>query len=122
MHIQIDPDFLGTTTIPAHQTDGFSTLEITHSYSILASSSWTFSLSGKGTVRGVYKAKHFAFGFSSIFYSPLSVPRPVNKDRYGFKYGLLDGFYLCKHFQGFYSRQPQQVILNAHYNIHCLLN
>jgi hypothetical protein len=60
------PDFLGTTTIPAHQVDGFSTLEITAGDSIIPSSFWTFSRSGKGTFRVVYKAKRCSSGFSSI--------------------------------------------------------
>ena len=76
------PDFLGTTTIPAHQSDGFLYFGNTPSDSMLASSFWTFSLSGKGTVHGVYLAKGFVFGFSSILYSLLRVPRPVNKDGY----------------------------------------
>ena len=50
-HMQIAPDFLGTTTIPAHNGVGLSTLEIMPMDSILFSSSMTFGKNGSGTWR-----------------------------------------------------------------------
>ena len=63
-HMRIAPDFLGTTTIPAHHGVGSSTLEMMPMDSILFSSSMTFGQSGSGTWRGVNSAYGFASGLS----------------------------------------------------------
>lgn len=52
-------DFLGTTTIPAHQGVGSDTLEITPAFSTLSSSSVTLGWRGKGTCHGVKKSIKF---------------------------------------------------------------
>ena len=49
------PDFLGTTTIPAHQGVGSLTGDITPICSIRVSSSCTLVRRGMGTFLGVYK-------------------------------------------------------------------
>ena len=53
--IRMAPDFLGATTIPAHQGVGESTFEITPMDSIRLSLSSTFCRSGSGTLLGVYR-------------------------------------------------------------------
>ena len=73
------PDFLGTTTIPAHQGVGSSTGVMTPSDYMLESSSFTFCRRGNSTFLGVYRANGCASGFRQISYgSPFQVPRPVN--------------------------------------------
>ena len=77
--IRTVPSFLGTTTIPAHQGVGTSTLEMTPKDSMRDSSSFTFLQSGSGTFLGVCRAKGVASGLRQIWNSPLSVPRPENR-------------------------------------------
>ena len=52
-HMWTAPNFLGTTTIPAHHGVGLLTLEINPVFSILLSSAATRGQSGSGTCRGV---------------------------------------------------------------------
>ena len=72
------PFFLGTTTIPAHQSVGTSTLEMTSRVSMRLSSSRTFSRRGMGTFLAVKRAWGAALGFRRISYSPFMVPSPLN--------------------------------------------
>ena len=65
-HICTAPDFFGATTMPAHQGVGMSTFDITPIASMHFSSSATFSLSGRGTRRGVKSANGVAPGFNLI--------------------------------------------------------
>ena len=58
------PDFLGTTTIPAHHGVGTSTLEITPMASILASCLVTLGLRGRAMLQGVESAYAIASGFN----------------------------------------------------------
>ena len=74
--IQTVPSFLGTTTIPAHQGVGTSTLEMTPKDSMRDSSSFTFLQSGSGTFLG--RVKGVASGLRRSWNSPFSVPRPEN--------------------------------------------
>ena len=77
--IRTVPSFLGTTTIPAHQGAGTSTLEMTPKDSMHDSSSFTFLRSGSGMFLGVCRVKGVASGLRQIWNSPLSVPRPENR-------------------------------------------
>ena len=54
------PLALGTRTIAAHHGIGVWTFEMTPICSIFLSSAWTLSLSGRGMLLGVYRAKSFA--------------------------------------------------------------
>ena len=63
------PDFFGTTTIPAQQRVGVSTLEITPMDSIRSSSCRTLSQSGRGTFQGVYNEYRTVSSLSWILYS-----------------------------------------------------
>ena len=69
------PDFLGTTTIPAHHGVGSDTLEITPVFSVLSSSSATLGRRGKGTCCGVKSACGLVSGRSQMWYSLARVPR-----------------------------------------------
>ena len=62
------PDFLGTTTIPAHQGVGSFTFEITPISSMRSNSSWTLSRSGSGTFLGCVErvVSHLLSGESCI--------------------------------------------------------
>ena len=64
--ILTDPDFFGTTTMPAHHGVGSSIREMTPRDSMRMSSSCTFFLRGKGTFRGVKRAQGLALGLSLI--------------------------------------------------------
>ena len=64
--ILTDPNFFGTTAMPAHHGVGSSTREITPSDSMHVSSSCTFFLRGKGTFCGVKRAQGLALGLSLI--------------------------------------------------------
>ena len=52
-YMRIHPYGFGTTTMPAHQSVGMSTFEMTLSFSILCSSSLTFDMKGSATRLGV---------------------------------------------------------------------
>lgn len=57
--IRIAPDFLGTTTIPAHHSVGSDILRITPICSMRSSSSLTLERNAIGILRALYKAlKH----------------------------------------------------------------
>ena len=79
MQILTSPDFLGTTTIPAHQGVGSSTFDITPIASILSSSCLTFGRKGKAMFRGVESAIGLASGVSLISNSSPRFPNPVNR-------------------------------------------
>ncbi len=64
MQIRTEPDFLGTTTIPAHKGVGTSTLEITPMASMHSSSLATVSLNGSATLRGEKSEYGAASGLS----------------------------------------------------------
>ena len=64
--ILTDPDFFGTTTMPAHHGVGSSIREMTPRDSVRVSSSCTFFLRGKGTFLGVKRAQGLALGLSLI--------------------------------------------------------
>ena len=74
----MSPDFLGTTTIPAHQDVGSVTLDITPNDSIQFNSSSTLSRNGIGTFLGVCKAWGLASYFKVIVYGSPKLPNPVN--------------------------------------------
>ena len=76
MQILTSPDFLGTTTIPAHQGVGSSTFDITPIATILSSS---FGRRGKAMFRGVDSANGLASGVSLISNSSPRFPNPVNR-------------------------------------------
>lgn len=57
----------GTTTIPAHQSVGSSTFEMTPNSSIRCNSDLTLGSSGIATLLGVESAKGFASSFSWIW-------------------------------------------------------
>ncbi|CAB1441570.1 unnamed protein product [Pleuronectes platessa] len=76
------PAFLGTTTIPAHQSVGSSILVITPIFSIRSISSLTFPISGRGTLRGVWREKGTASGFNLIAYGLRTRPKPLHNFRY----------------------------------------
>ena len=75
-HMRTFPLDLGTTTIPAHQGVGSSTLRMTPSFSMRSSSSRTFAFRGKATHLGVMIACGLASGFNLILYFPSNSPRP----------------------------------------------
>ena len=66
------PFFLGTTTIPAHQSVGSFTLAITPWSSIRVSSSLTAFINGIGTLREVPSADGCTLSSSWIVYSPFN--------------------------------------------------
>ena len=66
------PDFFRTTTIPAHHGVGSVTLEMMPAFSIFPSSSANLGRRGRGTLRGVKRAKSLAPGISWMVY-PLKV-------------------------------------------------
>ncbi len=74
--IRIAPDFLGATTMPAHQGVGSDTFRITPSFSMRFSSCWTFCRKGMGMFLGAYKAYGVASPFSLISYPSPKVPSP----------------------------------------------
>ena len=76
--MRMAPDFLGTSTIPAHHGVGSSTFETTPITSILASSSLTLVRSGSGTCRGVKRVYGLPSGLSLISYGSLRLPSPLN--------------------------------------------
>ena len=59
-HIQKLPFDLGTTTIPAHQSVGCSTLVMTPIFSILSSSCFTLGIKGNAILLGLEIAKGLA--------------------------------------------------------------
>ena len=78
--IQIAPFFLGTMTMPAHHSVGWSTREITPRDSILSNSCWTLARNASGTCCGVNIACGVASGFSWMLYSSPRLPRPWKSD------------------------------------------
>ena len=72
------PDFLGTTTIPAHQGIGSVTLAITPSSSILSRSSFTLALSGMQRPQLSHKM-HESHAFLPCFRKDLTVSRKIYK-------------------------------------------
>ncbi len=77
-HIRTAPDFFGTTTIPAHQSVGSSTLLITPNVSIRRSSSLTFPIRGSGIRLGVLSENGMAPGFRLITYGCRTSPKPLH--------------------------------------------
>ena len=73
-HICILPLALGITTITAQHRVGVWTFEMTPICSIFLNSAWNLSLSGRGMLLGVYRAKGFAPGFSFMLYGSFMVP------------------------------------------------
>lgn len=76
--IRILPSGFGTTTMPAHQLVGVSTLEITPSFSIRSNSSLTFFIWGNATLIGVVSVNGVEPGFNLMLNSPFNSPRPLN--------------------------------------------
>ena len=64
----------GTTTMPAHQSVGMSTLEMTPRFSIRSNSAFTLLIRGSATLRGVVKAKGVESGFNLTLNSPFNSP------------------------------------------------
>ena len=73
---------LGTTTIPAHQSIGCSTLVMTPIASILLSSCFTLGIRGNATLLEVESAKGLAPSHKLIWYSLVIVPKPLKRFGY----------------------------------------
>ena len=76
--MRILPLGLGTTTMPAHQSVGMSTLEMTPRFSMHYNSAFTLLVRGSATLRGVVNAKGVESGFNVILNSPFNSPSPLN--------------------------------------------
>lgn len=74
--IRTEPSFVGTGTMPEHQSVGSSILEMTPMFYILSSSSFTAASRGMGTCLGVAREKGMASGLSLIVYGCCFIPRP----------------------------------------------
>ena len=70
--MQILPSDLGTTTMPAHQSVGMSTLEMTPKFSIRSNSAFILLIRGSATLRGVVNGKGVESGFNLILNSPFN--------------------------------------------------
>ena len=69
-HVRILLSGLGMTTMPAHQSVGMSTLEMTPKFSIRSNSAFTLYYSSEG--EGIES------GFNLILNSPFNFPSPLN--------------------------------------------
>ena len=78
IHVRILLSGLGTTTMPAHQSLGMSTLEMTPKFSMRSNSAFTLLIRGSATLRGVVSAKGVESGLNLILNSPFKSPSPLN--------------------------------------------
>ena len=80
--IRTFPFGFGTTTIPAHQSVGLSTLVMTPNCSMRCNSACTLGSNGSATLLGVERANGLASCLCLMWYSPFSVPRPLKSSGY----------------------------------------